>query len=1605
MLSIQTNVNSLIAQQNLNINNEFQSKTIQQLTSGYRINQSGDDAAGLAVANQYRSSVAELTQGVANGNDGVAQLQIMDGGMSNISQILDRLKTLATQSASGTLTGGDATRQTLNGEFQTDLAEIDRQAQSIGLNTGGSFAKSLNVYLGQGSGSTSLQNGIVTLDLSKSAVDSQSLGMKGMDAVNATDIGSTSLTSVQSIVNNTSGTYGNQEAVAGYAALQFTGAGFSDAGKAQVSVNLAGVTDVTTLVAAVNAGIQAAGQGSTAAATAFANANIVASVHTDSNGGQELQFTSSTAAFQVQAGDQMGNALLGNVSMVGATGTFAGYAQGNAVTGTAATVVQGATTTAGTFASGQTVKMVVSGGGLASPVTLQVNTNANGANGVSTSAAITDLETQFKSNADLATAGLSMSGSSTVGGTLSFDSATGQGFSIQVTGDTQNLLGLGSFLAGGTGKVDSDYSTITTGASYQATTVTGNATTTGTAATLQISLNGQAATQLTPIDLTSGTTSLAYAVVGGAIAAGAVDVTGTNNVLNITVTNNGVADTQNITLANTATVLTSGAAVADGSGLAGGTWAQPLVLTSSNNQFQLSVDGAAATTITLGTGSYTSGSFLTAMQGAVGGLGATASYAGAAHTGALTITSNNSGLSSSVNVTQAFDPTAGTLTGSLQETAVTTGTPITLSANNDSFMVSRDGAPAVKVQLTDATYTNAGDLLTHIQSALDSTVGTGNVVASWGATGTGALTFTSATLGASSSVGVTAATYATKAAEASSTITVGTANTIAVNGSITTLTLSAADHNDKFTVSVDGGATKTVQVDGTFTAATGAGSLLLAINNALTSAGANNVSAAYASGGTGALTFTSTGANSGLSSSVTIGAASDVTAGSATSSTILGTGITTGTPLTVTAGSNSFDISLNGQSAVSVTVGTNAGSGYTSAGQFLTAVNAAINATSLDGLVSAGWDAVNGKLTFSTVGLGAGSSIQLSASGTDAGFTQFGLSGAVSTGSNAFANTGLTSLGIAAATHNGTTPNDGGLALLGLNGSPSTSQGQASVANTGTTLMFGSAAPGLFRGTNDSPTSLQTVATAIQNAFGNNAVVKLTNTNQLTITSATKGANSAVVINTAAANDASALLKLDSSDVVSIEPGQNMSIGEVVSNLNAQFASNGTYQAAGLTATATASNGVVDTVTPSNNVYINISSGNGTLFRVNSLGGTATMTHGSIASGLSSGNISNSTPLVISAGTNDQFKLAVDGNAAVTVTLGTGSFTQASGTGSFLSAVQAAIGATTLAGKVTAGWDTSTGDLTFTSASTYVGSASSVAVSAVSMNTGLAAIGFGAAGTGTGAQSAEDLGFGVNGSSFTAAALAGAGANTASTGTTMSMSDANGITTSGTFSFNAMQYGSDKQALTFSATNSSGGLETKTITLQNNAGAGGNRAGVSIDDAVAYINHQLQSSTSTPALQQIVAVKEVSGGKEVIDFMSKLSNFTVGVGSTPGDGSGLNGGLATYRSSTENGQAANMSVDTQANAEQAITAIKTAVSNLGSAQAAVGKGENQLSYAINLAQSQITNFSAAESQIRDANVAAQAANLSKGQVLQQSTIAAMAQANSAPQAVLSLLKG
>jgi flagellin len=144
----------------------------------------------------------------------------------------------------------------------------------------------------------------------------------------------------------------------------------------------------------------------------------------------------------------------------------------------------------------------------------------------------------------------------------------------------------------------------------------------------------------------------------------------------------------------------------------------------------------------------------------------------------------------------------------------------------------------------------------------------------------------------------------------------------------------------------------------------------------------------------------------------------------------------------------------------------------------------------------------------------------------------------------------------------------------------------------------------------------------------------------------------------------------------------------------------------------------------------------------------------------------------------------------------------------------------------------------------------------------------------------------------------------------------------------------------------------------------------------------------------IYAVQDAAGTG--ISFQSS-SNFSV---STDAAAAGI-----FTATGAQTVTAPSSSANTTGNALAAVTAITSALSQLGNTQAAVGAGENKLQYAIDLANSQITNFSSSESDLRDANVATEAANLSKEQVLEQSSVAAMAQANSTPQALLKLLQG
>jgi flagellin len=460
--SILTNISSLDAQNYLQSSEQYQTQTINEVTSGLRIVNSGNDAAGLAIANGLRNSEAVLTQGIQNANDGLATLQTIDGGVNNISQLLDRASTLATESASSTFTGD---RSVLDSEFQSVLTEVNRQAQAIGLNSGGQFAQDLSVFIGGGkaSGSTSaIQNGSINVNLTQSAVDTQALGLSGYSASGNSnvDIGTgAGTTSVQNIVSNT--TNQASETQAGYTTFYFTGPGFSNTSgnsRVAISVNLAGVTDAATLATAINSAIAATGNGTTQQDTAFKNAGITAQAVTASNGTTQLQFTSSTSAFQVEAGDQTANALLGNVQ----TGTSTGQ---SVTTTTAATGTAVSSAAAG---AAETVKLQVTNG--TTPQTVTVNINAN------------DSQTQLLQDVNTGLAGTGVTASLNGSGNLQFTSGQGTSLQVQASGDTANLLGLGTFLTGASNAAS--YTSITAGAASAGA---------GTTQNIQIAIGSQVA--------------------------------------------------------------------------------------------------------------------------------------------------------------------------------------------------------------------------------------------------------------------------------------------------------------------------------------------------------------------------------------------------------------------------------------------------------------------------------------------------------------------------------------------------------------------------------------------------------------------------------------------------------------------------------------------------------------------------------------------------------------------------------------------------------------------------------------------------------------------------------------------------------------------------------------------------------------------------------------------------------------------------------------------------------------------------------------------------------------------------------------------------------
>ena len=145
MSVINTNVKSLVAQNALTVNNRSLSKAMEQLSTGKRINSAADDAAGLAISNKMTAQVKGLNQAVRNANDAVSMIQTAEGATQEITNMLQRMRELAVQSANDTNTEED--RASLDAEFEQLSEEINRISENTQFNT-------KNVLSGTSGGST-----------------------------------------------------------------------------------------------------------------------------------------------------------------------------------------------------------------------------------------------------------------------------------------------------------------------------------------------------------------------------------------------------------------------------------------------------------------------------------------------------------------------------------------------------------------------------------------------------------------------------------------------------------------------------------------------------------------------------------------------------------------------------------------------------------------------------------------------------------------------------------------------------------------------------------------------------------------------------------------------------------------------------------------------------------------------------------------------------------------------------------------------------------------------------------------------------------------------------------------------------------------------------------------------------------------------------------------------------------------------------------------------------------------------------------------------------------------------------------------------------------
>ncbi len=338
-LSILNNVASLAAQNQLSITNVNLQKALFQLSSGSRINTGADDAAGLAIADGLHANITALTQSARNANDGVGELQVADGSLAQVTTMLNRAITLATEASTGTVS--DAQRTSLDAEFTAIKAEIDRVGSKTNYNGGQVFtANTLNVFLSDAGATSNSTIGVTTGVLS-----STGLSLGGAVAATGTLTQAAGAAAVTSSDLLTGGVF----ASSAVAVTTLTKVGTGPAAADQVAIGGTTYTFVATAADLTGAANEVVIGGSTTQAFL----NLKAAVNATSGGAGVAYGIGTVANANVNAGTATATTLAFAANLNG-TG-------GNAITSTT-TVAGNETFTAGILAGGTAGDTVAVGG-------------------------------------------------------------------------------------------------------------------------------------------------------------------------------------------------------------------------------------------------------------------------------------------------------------------------------------------------------------------------------------------------------------------------------------------------------------------------------------------------------------------------------------------------------------------------------------------------------------------------------------------------------------------------------------------------------------------------------------------------------------------------------------------------------------------------------------------------------------------------------------------------------------------------------------------------------------------------------------------------------------------------------------------------------------------------------------------------------------------------------------------------------------------------------------------------------------------------------------------------------------------------------------------